>query len=72
MTNMTVNGVTTTKSPGQEQYESYLSNTRINGKRQKRICYDYRHTDGELFSCTKPTLEQCREARDAWLERKGC
>ncbi len=37
--------------------------------------YDYRHpTDGELFSCVKPTLDECRAARDKWLtakERKG-
>ncbi len=33
--------------------------------------YDYRHTDGELFTTLKPTLEQCRELRDKWLNEKG-
>jgi len=32
--------------------------------------YDYRHTDGELFSTLAPTLEQCREKRDKWIEEK--
>jgi len=32
---------------------------------------DYRPpTDGELFSCVKPTLDECREARDEWLTAK--
>ena len=33
--------------------------------------YDYRHTDGELFSTVAPTLEQCRRKRDKWLNKKG-
>ncbi|KAB3744528.1 DUF3873 domain-containing protein, partial [Phocaeicola vulgatus] len=32
---------------------------------------DYRHTDGELFSCVKPTLEECRRLRDEWLNLKN-
>jgi len=69
MTNMTINGVTTTNTPGQEQYEIYTLKI---GRKSKKYCsYDYRHYDGELFSCTKPTLADCRAARDAWLERKG-
>ena len=69
MTKVTVNGVTTTKAPGQEQYETFSRKT--GGQAKKYVSYDYRHTDGELFSCVKPTLDACREARDAWLERKG-
>jgi len=66
---MTLNGVTTTNTPGQEQYETF---TRKVGCKSKKYCqYDYRHVDGELFSCVKPTLADCRIARDAWLERKG-
>lgn len=69
MTKMTVNGVTTTKTPGQEQYETF---TRKVGRQTKKyVSYDYRHTDGELFSCVKPSLEACRAARDAWVEEKG-
>jgi hypothetical protein len=33
--------------------------------------YDYRHTDGELFSTLQETLEQCREKRDKWLNEKN-
>jgi hypothetical protein len=32
--------------------------------------YDYRHTDGELFSTLQETLELCREKRDKWLNEK--
>jgi len=69
MTKLTVNGVTTTTTPGQEQYEYYTS--RSCGKSKRYCQYDYRHTDGELFSCVKPTLEACRAARNEWLEKKS-
>lgn len=29
--------------------------------------YDYRTSGGRLFSTVRPTLKQCREARDKWL-----
>lgn len=68
MNNITANGITTTKAPGQEQHETFARKV---GRQTKRyIQYDYRHVDGELFSCIKPTLEDCRAARDAWLEAK--
>jgi len=51
---------------GQEQYEAYVSN--ITGK--TAVQYDYRHTDGELFSCVKPTLEACRKAKENWISKK--
>lgn len=42
-------------------------------KRVKRsidyIIYNYRHADGALFQCIKPTLEDCRRSRDLWLEK---
>jgi hypothetical protein len=69
MTNMTVNGVTTTKTPGQEQYETFIR--RVGRKTKRYFAYDYRHTDGELFSCIKPTLDACRAARDEWLNAKA-
>ena len=68
MTKMTVNGVTTTNAPGQEQYEKFTR--KVGSKRKSYYSYDYRHTDGQLFSCVKPTLENCRAARDAWLANK--
>ena len=30
--------------------------------------YDYRHTDGSLFSTTGPSLDCCRAKRDLWLK----
>jgi hypothetical protein len=65
---MTENGVSTTKGLGQEQYECY--SPKMKGKIRKFCQYDYRHTDGELFSCVKATLKDCRAARDLWLEKK--
>ena len=62
---MTVNGVTTTNAPGQEQYEEFTA------ARNTYIQYDYRHTDGELFSCIRKTLDACRAKRDEWLGRKA-
>lgn len=59
--------------PGQEQHEEYTvpaSMTR-NRKPQRRCQYDYRHTDGKLFSCTAPTLEDARALRDEWLKERA-
>ncbi|KAA4613768.1 DUF3873 domain-containing protein [Bacteroides ovatus] len=36
----------------------------------KETFVPYRHTDGELFSCVKPTLDECRATRDKWLTAK--
>jgi len=65
-TKMTANGVTTTNTPGQEQYE-YFSR-KIGGKNKNYCQYDYRHYNGKLFSCIKPTLAICRAKRDAWIK----
>ena len=69
MTKMTVNGVSTTTTPGQEQYEFFPIG--YGRKRRKRCQYDYRGMDGELFSCVRDTLEECRKERDAWLQKRG-
>lgn len=61
-----VNGCSTTK-PGKEHYEEFWSDA----KSKTFIQYDYRHTNGELFSCVKERIEDCRTARDSWLMRKG-
>ena len=55
-TKMTAHGVSTTTAPGTEQYEVFYT--------------DYRHTDGELFSCVADTLKECRQRRDEWLNKK--
>ena len=67
-TRMTANGVSTTTTPGTEQYEVFYIGFR---PRRKRYHYDYRHTDGELFSCVAPTLMECRRKRDEWLNEKA-
>jgi hypothetical protein len=52
---------------GEEQYEEYCT---VDTK-DCRVQYDYRHIDGELFSCTATTLAKCRELKNKWLEEKG-
>ena len=67
-TKMTINGVSTCQSAGTENYEKFQ--TGIGRRKRTLVQYDYRHTDGELFSCVKPTLDECRAARDKWLTGK--
>lgn len=47
--------------------EKYVRYTACN--RKKYYQYDYRTDAGELFSCVAPTLEQCRQRRDMWLNK---
>ena len=67
-TRMTINGVRTCTEEGTEKYER--SQSGIGRRRRTLVKNDYRHTDGELFACVKPTLDECREARDKWLTAK--
>ena len=67
-TKLTANGVSTTTTLGTEQYEVFYTGFRP--RRKKLYQYDYRHTDGELFSCVAPTLKECRQRRDEWLNKK--
>lgn len=61
---MTANGVSICAT-GQENYECFEV------RRGKWFYqYDYRHTDGELFSVVLPTLDKCREQRDEWVADK--
>lgn len=67
-TRMSINGVSTCQTAGTEKYESFQSGF---GRRKRTLVqYDYCHTDGELFSCVKPTLDECRTERDKWLNKK--
>lgn len=68
-TKLTANGVSTTTTPGTEQYEVFYTGYRT--RRKKRYQYDYRHTDGELFSCVADTLKECRQHRDEWLSKRN-
>ena len=67
---MTENGVSTTTTPGQEQFEYFSVPMRPGRPAQKRCQYDYRHADGELFSCVAMNLEDARNRKDLWLKRK--
>ena len=64
-TKMTVTGVSTTTAPRTEQYEKFYSAR--HGRKVQRIMYDYRASNGYLFSTVAPTLCECRHLRDAWL-----
>lgn len=64
-TKMTANGVSTTTTPGTEQYERFLSSR--HGRKATHYQYDYRATNGDLFSTVAPTLRECRQRRDEWL-----
>lgn len=67
-TKMTVNGVSVCPI-GEERHEYFTP--AFARRTKKRFCqYDYRHTDGELFSCVASTLEECRRRRDEWLQLK--
>ena len=67
-TKLTANGVSTTTTPGTEQYEVFYTGYR--SRRKKHYQYDYRQTDGELFSCVASSLKECRQRRDEWLNKK--
>ena len=67
-TKMFANGVSTTTTPGTEQYEVFYTGFRT--RRKKHYPYDYCHFDGELFSCVAETLKKCRQRRDEWLNKK--
>lgn len=58
-----VNGCSTCPV-GQEHYEIFRKG-RINFYQ-----YDYRHTDGELFSTIAITLAVARERKDDWVSKK--
>ena len=68
---MTENGISTTRTPGQEQYEYFYGPKRMGLTGRKRCQYDYRDIDGELFSCVAASLEAARAKRDEWLARKA-
>jgi hypothetical protein len=51
---------------GEERWEYFWPGF---GKHTMRrfVQYDFRLHNGKLFTCVKPTLEECREARDRAL-----
>ncbi|HHY05761.1 MAG TPA: DUF3873 family protein [Clostridia bacterium] len=37
--------------------------------RNTEVQHDYRHTNGELFPCVKPTSIDCRQAKENWINK---
>ena len=69
MESINKNGISVCQA-GEEKYVYFDLTPRP--RRKSRYCqYDYRTSDGELFSTVAPTLEQCREKRDLWLNTKN-
>ena len=64
MTTLNKNGVSTTRALGTENFETFAHPF---VKNCNLIQYDYRHTNGQLFTCVGGSLKQCRERRNAWL-----
>lgn len=53
---------------GKENYIKFHPAHRL---KQTYYQYDYRHSDGNLFSVVAPTLKECRNRRDEWLKKKS-
>ena len=67
MQSLNKNGVSITQTPGEEKFVK----CRLGAFRgQIYYQYDYRHTDGELFSTLAKTLDECRRQRDKWIEKQ--
>lgn len=67
MQSLNKNGVSITQTPGEEKFvKCCLGDFRG----QIYFQYDYRHTDGELFSTVAKTLAECRCKRDEWIAKK--
>ena len=67
-TRMTINGISTCTEAGTEKYERFQLG--IGRRKRTLVQYDYRHTDGELFSTVAKTLDECRRRRDEWIAKK--
>ena len=67
MQSLNRNGVSITLTPGEEKYVKFRSGA---FRRRTFHQYDYRHTDGELFSTVAKTLAECRRRRNEWIEKK--
>ncbi|WP_300228859.1 DUF3873 family protein [uncultured Bacteroides sp.] len=67
MQSLNRNGVSITQASGEEKFVKYRP---VVFKGRIFYQYDYRHTDGELFSTVAKTLAECRHRRDKWIEKK--
>jgi hypothetical protein len=57
-------------SAGQEQFEEFYPRGEKRTEFNKRVQYDYRHTNGKLFSTIAVSLEEARLRRDNWILRQ--
>lgn len=67
MKSLNNNGISTCQTAKTENYVKFHPCHR---PRKNYIQYDYRDADGTLFSCVRPTLQECRQLRDEWLQAK--
>ena len=67
-TRMTINGVSTCTEAGTEKYERFQLG--IGRRKRTLVQYDYRYTDGELFSCVKRVPSRTGQVADG-KGRKG-
>jgi hypothetical protein len=58
MESITKKGVSSTQAKGQEQYSCFVWGVR-SFRRTTYFQYDYRHTNGELFSIVAKSWEEC-------------
>ena len=66
MKSLNRNGVRLTQAPGEKKF---VNSRPFAFKGRIFYEYDYRHTDGELFSTVAKTLAECRHRRDKWIEK---
>ena len=66
MQSLNRNGVSITQTPGEEKFVKFRS---VAFRGRTFYQYDYRHTDGELFSTVAKTLAECRRRRNEWIEK---
>ncbi|MDR2668393.1 MAG: DUF3873 domain-containing protein [Desulfovibrio sp.] len=57
-------------APGHEQYEKLRAPGRMGKPGPVLFQYDYRHLDGELFSCVAASPAAAEEKRNAWLKAR--
>ena len=67
MQSLNRNGVSITQAPEEEKFVKYRP---VAFKGRIFYQYDYRHTDGELFSTVDKTLDECRRRRDERVAKK--
>ena len=71
MQSLNRNGVSITQTPGEEKYVKFRSGAFTGAFKGRTFYqYDYRHTDGELFSTVAKTLAECRRKRNEWIAKK--